>query len=48
LHVTTNRGVLAQGEVRPDFVIVGGICGQNAPQMALSEHQDMIQTFAAD
>ena len=46
---TPGRGrVLLEGEMRSRPMIIGGIIGQNTPQMPFAEHDHMVKTFAPD
>ncbi len=40
------RRILVEREMRASPVIVGEVAGQNAPQVALAENQNVIQTLA--
>ena len=42
------RRILGQGQVRPDFVVISGICSKDPAQMALAENDDVIEAFTAD
>jgi len=42
------RRILVEREMRASPVIVGEVAGQNAPQVALAENQNVIQTLAPD
>jgi hypothetical protein len=41
------RGVLVQGEVRPDAVVVGKVVSQQPTQVGLVEHDHMVEALAA-
>ena len=42
------RRILGQGQVRPDFVVIAGICTKDPTQMALAEDDDVIEAFPTD
>ena len=41
------RGVLAQGEVGPDAMVVGKVVSQQATQVGLVQHDHMVEALAA-
>jgi hypothetical protein len=47
VHRSRFRGVLVQGEVRPDVVVVGKVVLQQPTQMGLVEHDHMVEALAA-
>jgi hypothetical protein len=47
VHRSRFRGVLVQGEVRPDVVVVGKVISQQPTQMGLVEHDHMVEALAA-
>jgi hypothetical protein len=47
-HRSGSWRVLVQGEMRSGAVLVGEIAGEEAAQVLLAEHEDMVQTFAPD
>ncbi len=48
LNRTTERRVLAEGEVGPDVIIIGGIRREDPAQMGLAEDDDVIEAFPTD
>ena len=42
------RGILPQGKMRSDFVVVAGVAGKDSAQMSLAEDDDVIEAFPAD
>ena len=42
------RRILAQGQVRSQFVVVAGVGCKDPAQMALAEDNDVIEAFPAD
>ncbi len=42
LDFARDRRVAAKRKVRPRLVIIGQVIGENPPQMALVEHDDLI------
>src|SRR5882762_6041331 len=42
------RRILVEREMRASPVMVGEVAGQNAPQVAFAENQNVIQTLAPD
>jgi len=48
LNRTTGRRVLAEGEMRLDVIIVGGIRRNDPTQMGFAEDDDMIEAFPTD
>src|SRR6185369_4863144 len=48
LDGTTERRILAEGEMCPDVIIIVRVGGKDPAQMGLAEDDDMIAEFAAD
>jgi len=42
------RGILSQGQMRSELVVVAGVRRKDLAQMGLAEDDDVIQAFAAD
>ena len=42
------RSILLEGEVGSGLVVIGEVAGEDAAQVPLAEHEDVVQTFAAD
>ena len=42
------RWILAQGQMRSEFIVIDGICGKDLPQVGLTEDDDVIEAFPAD
>jgi hypothetical protein len=48
LHRAWIGAVHCQGEMDPPAVIIGQVTGQDAPEMALTEHDDVVQALLSD
>ena len=48
LHRPMNRGVLLQRSMCPRFIIIGGVCAEDAAQMRFTEHDHMVEAFSSD
>src|SRR5262249_13143240 len=48
LHLSTARRILAQGQMRSEFVVITGVPRKDAAQVGLAEDDDMIEAFPAD
>ena len=48
LHLSTARRILAQGQMRSEFVVITGVGRKDAAQVGLAEDDDMIEAFPAD
>jgi hypothetical protein len=44
----TARRILVQGQMRSQFVVIGGVCREDLAQMALADDNGMIEAFPAD
>ena len=42
------RGILTQGQMRPELVVVAGVGRKDLAQMGLAEDDDVIEAFPAD
>jgi hypothetical protein len=42
------RGILSQGQMRSELVVVAGVRRKDLAQMGFAEDDDVIQAFAAD
>jgi hypothetical protein len=42
------RRILAQGQMRSQFVVIDGVGGKDSPQVAPAEDDDVIEAFSAD
>jgi len=42
------RRILVQGQMRSEFVVVGGVSGKDSPQMSVAEDDHVIEAFPAD
>jgi hypothetical protein len=42
------RRILAQGQMRLEFVVIAGVAGKDPAQMGLTEDDDVIEAFPAD
>ena len=45
LHRSSVRAVHGQGEMRPPAMVILEVVGEQTPQMALTQHNDLIQTL---
>jgi hypothetical protein len=43
-----DRRILAQGQVRSEFVVIAGVGRKNLAQMGFAEDDDVIKAFPAD
>ena len=48
LNRATERRVLAQGEMRPDVIIIGATRCKNPTEMGFAKDDNVIETFPAD
>ena len=48
LNRTTERRILAEGEMRSNVIIIGGVSRKDPTQIGLAEDDDVIEAFAAD
>lgn len=42
------RGILAQGQMRSQFVVIAGICRKDPAQVCLAKDDDVIEALPAD
>ena len=42
------RRILAQGQMRSEFVVIAGIGSKNSTQMGVAEDDDVIEAFPTD
>ena len=40
--------IFVQRQMRPEFVVIAGVCRKDPPQMGLAKDDDVIEAFAAD
>ena len=48
LNGTTGRHILAEGELRPDVIIISGIRRKDPAQVGLAEDDDVVEAFSTD
>jgi hypothetical protein len=48
LNGTKKRRVLGKRKMRSDFVVVGGVSGEDSAQVPFTEDDDVIEAFAPD
>src|SRR5512139_2713797 len=48
LNSPMERGVLGQGPVGPEAVVVVGVCDQEPAQVGFAQDHDMVQAFSSD
>ena len=48
LNLAMERGVLVQRSMRPQLIIVGGVCGCDPAQVRFAEHDHVVEAFPAD
>jgi hypothetical protein len=48
LDCSMKRGVIGQRSVGSEFVVIGGIRGQDAPQVRFAQNHDMVQALSPD
>jgi hypothetical protein len=42
------RRILIRGQMRSEFVVIGGVSGKDSTQMGVAEDDDVIEAFPAD
>ena len=48
LNGAKHRRILGEREMRPSFVVIGGISGKDPAQVSSTEYDDVIEAFPAD
>jgi hypothetical protein len=48
LNRAMKRGVLVQGTMSPQLIIIGGVCAEDSAQVSFTEHDHVVQALPAD